>query len=257
MISVDNFKTMPRSPFAAKVTFQSDPTVRASGSFNAVMLAVTRGFLTASTNTDATLTREILAKNCSVTYVTSFKAFIITGLADIKHTLMGLTVDVHCPDTGCDYKLKIEDYVDSNTGKKRNKTIYKCKASIKPGSPDSADTHENTTIVTHLITDFLREGGMRVTDVRRAGTSFVTLDFYYIDFEPIEGASFNTNTMVAGRGGLLLPSGYRLNITWDKDLTRHMNICGACLYIPCACRSCAGPSASPSLSMSAKLARYE
>jgi len=259
MISADNFKNMPRAAFTAEITFMSDTSTRPAGSFNAVMLAITRAFLTTdNNNVDATLTREILSKDCSITYVNAAKSFVITGLADIKHTLMSLTVEVQCPDTSTEYNLLIKDYTDASTNRKRNNTVYKCKVSVKPGSPDTADTYENTTIVTTIITNFLRDGGMKLTDIRRGGTSFVTMDFYHVDFEPIEGQVFNTNTVIAGRDGLLLPSGFRLRITWDKELIRHMDICGACLYIPCACRSCAGPSTpAPRLSPAAKLARYE
>lgn len=257
-ISADNFKNMPRAAFTAEITFMSDTSTRPTGSFNAVVLAITRAFLTANSNVDATLSREALSKDCSITYVNAAKSFIITGLADIKHTLMSLTVEVHCPDTSTKYNLLIKEYTDASTNRKRNNTVYKLKASVKPGTPDSADTYENTTIVTTIITNFLRDGGMKLTDIRRGGTTFVTMDFYHVDFEPIEGQVFNTNTVIAGRDGLLLPSGFRLRITWDKELIRHMDICGACLYIPCACRSCAGPSTRPPrLSPAAKLARYE
>ena len=74
----------------------------------------------------------------------------------------------------------------------------------------------------------------------------------------ISAESFKSMPRSALAAKITYSSDPTVNITWGKDLTRHMDICGACLYIPCACRNSAGPSASgPRLSMAAKLARYE
>ena len=261
MISSDNISGAPHANCLAYVTGISNPAVKRNKSLTACALAVSRAVLTANNDAfDATVTREIIAEHTTINYNHQAGGFIVTGIANIKHTLMGLSISFHCPDTGTDYTIKIREYETRNTGNKRNKTAFKATLHVKPGTQDAINSPENTAIVAEAIKDFLARGNCELLDVRRGGNGIVVFPYYHMDFQPYPNFDLHMNTLMAGRDGLYLPSGYSLYIKWDGALLEKFKdlLCTECLYERCACGRRPGSSGGSSrLSKAARLARYD